>query len=137
MSNGGGGQPQPNSAPSSENVDHDQNDDGDEQSVRTRRRRRQRRQRNKNKEKAFVGETAEMNENVFQTLTESGDRRQFTKTLEALERYINKKLRYPGDLKSLYQDLSKPVLVDPPYLTDAEAKTLAKHLFGRKRRNTT
>ena len=40
----------------------------------------------------FKGETSEMQGHVFQTFAESGSRRQFKKTTEALERYINKKL---------------------------------------------
>ena len=38
----------------------------------------------------FDGETEAMQGHVFQTFAESGNRRQFTKTVEALERYINK-----------------------------------------------
>ena len=72
-----------------------QNLEGDDQSIRSRRRRRNCRPKSKIKENYFKRETVEMNENVFQTLTESGDRRQFTKTVEALERDINKKLKYP------------------------------------------
>ena len=109
--------------------------DGDDKSTKTRRKRRNRRQRN-NRENNFAGETAEMNRNVFQTLTESNDRRQFTKTVEALERYINKKLRYPGDLKSLYQKLEMPTLVDPPDITEEDAKNMAKSLVWSEKKKS-
>ena len=62
----------------------------------------------------------------FLTLIKSGNRRQFTKTIEALERYYNKKLRFYGDFKSLYQNLILPVLVGPPVITSTEAKNPAK-----------
>ena len=47
--------------------------------------------------------------------------------IEALERYCNKTLRFPGDIMSLYQDLTLPVLVDldiPPTEANNPAKLL-------------
>ena len=110
--------------------------DGDDRSTKSRRRRRNRRQRNKPVEVKFEGETPEMNKNVFQALTESNDRRQFTRTMEALERYINKKLKYPGDLRSLYQSLELPVLVDPVDISATDAQNPAKLLVWSENKKT-
>ena len=46
----------------------------------------------------FVGETADMNGHVFQTFNESQNKRKFTKTVETLQRYVNKNGKYAGDL---------------------------------------
>ena len=74
--------------------------------------------------------------NIFQTLAKSGNRRQFTKTVEALELYYNKKLRFTGDLKSLYQDLTLPILVEPPDISSTEAKNAAKLLVWQEKKKS-
>lgn len=83
----------------------------------------------KYRKNTFKGETHEMQGNVFQTLAESGDRRQFVKTLEALERYINKKLKYPGDVKSIYETITAPLLKDPGDINDKDANNKGKLLM--------
>ena len=49
--------------------------------------------------KRFVGETSDMNGQIFQTIEESNDATQYIKTVEALERYAFK--TYTVDLSSL------------------------------------
>lgn len=63
----------------------------------------------------FRGTTAEMNGNVFECYDEQTDRRQFAKTVEALEGYVKKNLKYAEDLVSLFATNSKlPELEKPP-----------------------
>ena len=50
--------------------------------------------------KKFVGETSDMNGQIFQTIEESKDATQYIKTVEALERYAFK--TYTVDLSSLF-----------------------------------
>ena len=45
-----------------------------------------------------------MNGHVFECFDEQGDRKQFTKTLEALGEYAKKNVRYPEDLAPLFAD---------------------------------
>jgi hypothetical protein len=52
----------------------------------------------------FKGNTIDMNGQVFECYEERGDRTQFLKTLEALGEYAAKKLKYPEDLQSLFQE---------------------------------
>lgn len=51
----------------------------------------------------FKGETADMNGQLFQTFVESRNKRQFTKTMEALERYVNKNCNFSEDMSSLFK----------------------------------
>jgi hypothetical protein len=56
-----------------------------------------------------------MNGNVFECYDEQTDRRQFAKTVEALEGYVKKNLKYAEDLVSLFATNSKlPELEKPP-----------------------
>ena len=131
MSNGNDG-PEPE-APTSAVDAFGQDTNERSTSSRSKRRSRNKRQRFKNKtENLFTGETVEMNKNVFQTLPESNDHTQFTTSLEALERYINKKLRYPRDLNSLHQRLTMPTLMNPADITADHAKNAAKLLVWSK-----
>jgi hypothetical protein len=43
-----------------------------------------------------------MNGNVFECYEEQSDRRQYTKTVEALEGYVKKTLKYSEDLAPLF-----------------------------------
>ena len=61
--------------------------------------------------KTFVGETTEMNGQLFQTVEESKDTTQYIKTPEALERYVFK--QYTVDMSSLFQ-------VDGPEIPEVE-----------------
>ena len=73
-----------------------------------------------------------MKGNVFQTLAESKNRQQFLKTVEALERYSNKKLKHLGDLQHLFQMHELPTLKSPGDITDSEAKNPAKLLIWQE-----
>ena len=62
----------------------------------------------------FRGDTEEMNGNVFECFDEQADRRQYAKTMEALEGYAKKHLRFPDDLSSIFADtMSTPTLLEP------------------------
>lgn len=45
-----------------------------------------------------------MNGNVFECYEEQSDRRQYAKTLEALEAYVKKSLKYSEDLAVLFAE---------------------------------
>ncbi|KAI2502776.1 Reverse transcriptase (RNA-dependent DNA polymerase) [Fragilaria crotonensis] len=62
----------------------------------------------------FKGTTPEMNGNVFECYDEQTDRRQYMKTLEALEGYAKKTLKYAEDLSPLFaSEMKLPVLEKP------------------------
>jgi Zinc knuckle len=62
----------------------------------------------------FKGNTAEMNGNVFECYEEQTDRRQFSKTIEALESYVKKHLKYAEDLSKLFGDpMAEPTISMP------------------------
>jgi hypothetical protein len=64
-----------------------------------------------------------MNGHVFECYEERGDRTQFTKTLEALGEYAAKNLKYPEDLKSLFEEtMIAPDIVEPTDLPAAPTK---------------
>jgi len=75
----------------------------------------------------FVGETVEMNGHVFQTFKESQDKRQYTKTMEALQRYVNKNCKYAGDLDSLFKP-EKPTITPPADISSDDATDTIKLL---------
>ena len=70
-------------------------------SARNRLRRNQKRNSTPVDSKNFVGETTDMNAQLFQSVEESKDAMQYVKTLEALERYTFK--TYTVDMSSLFQ----------------------------------
>ena len=62
----------------------------------------------------FKGSTEEMNGNVFECYEEQSDRRQFAKTLEALESYVKTKLAFSEDLAPLFgMEISEPTIEKP------------------------
>ncbi|KAI2492643.1 hypothetical protein MHU86_21919 [Fragilaria crotonensis] len=62
----------------------------------------------------FKGTTPEKNGNVFECYDEQTDRRQYMKTLEALEGYAKKTLKYAEDLSPLFaSEMKLPVLEKP------------------------
>ena len=83
----------------------------------------------------FGWETTDIQGNIFQTLAELNDCRQFVKTLEALKCYINKKLIYPGDLKSLYKTITAPQLKDTGNISNKDDNNKEKLLMWQE--NTT
>jgi hypothetical protein len=51
---------------------------------------------------------------LFECYEEWGDRAQFPKTLKALGKYGAKKLKYPEDLQTLFQEeMTRPQLIEP------------------------
>ena len=63
----------------------------------------------------FKGATPEMNGNVFECFDEQTDRRQYAKTVEALDGYVKKNLKYSEDLTPLFlTQMTLPVLTKPP-----------------------
>ncbi|KAI2506981.1 hypothetical protein MHU86_7478 [Fragilaria crotonensis] len=62
----------------------------------------------------FKGTTTEMNGNVFECYDEQTDRRQYAKTVEALEGYAKKSLKYAEDLATLFAtEMQLPNLEKP------------------------
>jgi hypothetical protein len=62
----------------------------------------------------FKGTSPEMNGNVFECYDEQTDRRQFAKTVEALQGYVKKSLKYSEDLSQIFAPKSTmPVLANP------------------------
>jgi hypothetical protein len=55
-----------------------------------------------------------MNGNVFECYDEQTDRRQFSKTVEALEGYVKKSLKYAEDLAPLFAIEPKLPILDKP-----------------------
>ncbi len=55
-----------------------------------------------------------MNGNVFECYEEQGDRRQYAKTLEALDGYVKKSCKFPQDMAPLFAiDMKEPSLAKP------------------------
>jgi hypothetical protein len=50
----------------------------------------------------FKGATVHMNRHIFECYNEQADRRQYAKTIEALEGYIERNLDFPEDLAGLF-----------------------------------
>ena len=74
-----------------------------------------------------------MNGNVFQTLTENEDRKQFEKSLEALQRYVLTELTHAQDTLPIIQDLEKPVIVQPDNITAEQEKSKLQVRMWEKR----
>jgi hypothetical protein len=72
----------------------------------------------------FKGNTEEMNGHVFQCFKECEDRKQFSKTVEALGEYIAKNLKYPGDMASLTNFFIRPEIPKPTELEVSETNIL-------------
>ena len=59
--------------------------------------------------------TTKMGGNVFECYEEQSDRRQYTKTVEALQGHVKKTMKNPEDLASLFATVCRmPVLIRPP-----------------------
>ena len=57
---------------------------------------------------------------VFQCFNECENKKQFSKTVEALGEYIAKKLKYPGNMVSLTKDFVRPEIPKPTELEVSE-----------------
>jgi len=75
----------------------------------------------------FKGNTKEMNGHLFQCFNKCEDKKQFSKTVEALGEYIAKKVKYPGDMASLTKDFVRPKLPKP---TELEVSETNRHVIA-------
>ena len=70
-----------------------------------------------------------MNGHVFECYNEQSDRRQYAKTLEALEAHVKKVLKFPEDLALLFaQTMEAPTLVEPAE-PDEDAGRFAETIY--------
>jgi len=70
--------------------------------------------RNETSRSSFKGNTEQMNGHVFECYDEQTDRRQYSKTLEALQEYCKKHLKFAEDLAPLFAvDMYSPVIETP------------------------
>jgi hypothetical protein len=84
----------------------------------------------------FKGSTPEMNNNVFECCDEQSDRRQYSKSLEALQAYVKKNLRHPDDLAKLFgEEMKEPTVAKPTALLTT-ATEMDKLILSKKSRNT-
>jgi hypothetical protein len=73
-----------------------------------------------------------MNGNVFQCYEEQSDRRQYAKTVEALDAYVKKTLTYSADLAPLFAArMAVPVIVLPTDLAPGAGETM-KMIFAEE-----
>jgi len=84
----------------------------------------------------FKGNTEEMNGHVFQRFNECNDEKLFSKTVEAVGEYIAKKLKYPGNMDSLTNDLTLPTIPEPEELIQRRLAFLSRPSGTRRSRPT-
>ena len=80
----------------------------------------------------FKGSTEGMNGNVFECYEEQSDRRQYAKTLEVLDGYVRKTLKYSEDLAPLFADTMAVPMVDMPDDLDDDAGLTMKMIFAEE-----
>ena len=73
-----------------------------------------------------------MNGNVFECYEEQSDRRQYAKTLEVLDGYVRKTLKYSEDLAPLFADTMAVPMVDMPDDLDDDAGLTMKMIFAEE-----
>jgi hypothetical protein len=82
----------------------------------------------------FKGDTEELNGNVFECYEEQNDRRQYAKSLQALEAYSRKSMDGAADLSSLFEDTpTKPTLVEPENLSVTDSASEVKKLIFKEK----
>ena len=85
-----------------------------------------------NRQTTFKGTTPAMNGHVFECYEELGEKRQYAKTLEALEGYVNKSCKFPQDLAPLFAtEMKEPILVRPERLP-ADADEVDKAIWAEE-----
>jgi hypothetical protein len=77
-----------------------------------------------------------MNGHVFQCFNECNDKKLFSKTVEAVGEYIAKKLKYPGNMDSLTNDLTLPTIPEPEELIQRRLASLSRPSGTRRSRPT-
>ena len=75
-----------------------------------------------------------MNGNVFECFEEQTDRRQYTKTLEALEAYTRKTLKFAEDLAQLFAEEMEAPVLDLPTALDDDASEVEKAIWAEELR---
>ncbi len=80
----------------------------------------------------FKGNTTDMNGYVFECVDESGDRTQFSKTLEVLGQYSSKKFKFPEDLRTLFKEPPRSPYITPPTEPGENATKLEQSLWDSK-----
>ena len=75
-----------------------------------------------------------MNGHVFQCHNEVASSSQFQKTVEALEKYVNKPLEYAKDLKSLCKTYEVRTIAVPRDLTTEDQESETKKLIWKKKK---
>ncbi|KAI2506456.1 hypothetical protein MHU86_7971 [Fragilaria crotonensis] len=83
----------------------------------------------------FKGDTEGMNANVFECFEEQTDRRQFTKTLEALEAYVKKNLKFAEDMTALFADEMEEPQLELPTELDPGASIVEKAIWDEELRD--
>jgi hypothetical protein len=81
----------------------------------------------------FQGNTEGMNSNVFQCHNETQDRQQFDKTIDALYEYINKELKFAGDVSTLCDTFD---VIDLNTVQPDDLNKNKKSLFKKKKLET-
>lgn len=82
---------------------------------------------------SFKGETDDMHGNVFECFDERRDPRQYTKTLHALEGYVNKNLKFSEDLAPLFAtDMNSPSVELPADLPIDPAPTRMAEMIWKE-----
>jgi hypothetical protein len=72
---------------------------------------------------SFKGNTADMNGHVYQAYGESrGNTRQFQKTTEMLEQYVQQNVKWASDVQPIFTDLKEPTIKGLKALSDDEKK---------------
>ena len=77
----------------------------------------------------FKGSTDAMNGHVFECYDEQSDRCQYAKTVEALEGYVKKTLKYSEDLAPLFAENMKVPTLTMPEEPGTEAGKTAEMIF--------
>ena len=75
-----------------------------------------------------------MNANVFECFEEQTDRRQFTKTRDALEAYVKKNMKFAEDMTSLFADEMEEPQLELPTELDADASAVEKAIWDEELR---
>jgi hypothetical protein len=70
---------------------------------------------------AFKGSSSDLNGHVFECFHEQSDHRQFKKTMEALDEYSKKTLRYSKDMAPLFADTINILTINKPGNLPADA----------------
>jgi hypothetical protein len=80
----------------------------------------------------FRGLTDDMGGNVFQCYEEQDDRRQYAKTIEALDAYAKKNLSYTADLSPIFAATMTEPKIERPVAIEEGADKLDKMIFAEE-----